>query len=98
MVAQAIGAESMEQASAAAKQVFTLLFGFSIVFGLFSFAISPYLIPALISDPEVIALGAPYLQVFSSAARKRPAGTWGAISVSPLPAWWQSDRRDIVRG
>lgn len=64
MVAQAIGAESMEQASAAAKQVFTLLFGFSIVFGLFSFAISPYLIPALISDPEVIALGTPYLRVF----------------------------------
>lgn len=64
MVAQAIGADSMEQASAATKQAFTLLFGFSILFGLFSLAISPYLIPALISDPEVIALGTPYLQVF----------------------------------
>ena len=64
MVAQAIGADSMEQASATAKQAFTLLFGFSILFGAFSLAISPFLLPSLISDPEVIALGTPYLQVF----------------------------------
>ncbi len=64
MVAQAIGAESMEQASATAKQAFTLLFGFSVLFGLISLAISPFLLPAIISDPEVIAQGTPYLQVF----------------------------------
>jgi putative MATE family efflux protein len=64
MVAQAIGGDSMEQASATAKQAFTLLFGFSILFGVGSMAISPFLIPFLISDPEVIALGTPYLQVF----------------------------------
>ena len=64
MVAQAIGADSMEQASATAKQAFTLLFGFSVLFGAFSLAISPLLLPFLISDPEVIALGTPYLQVF----------------------------------
>jgi len=64
MVAQAIGAESMEDASAAAKQAFTLLFGFSIVFGLVSLAVSPFLLPAIISDPDVIAQGTPYLQVF----------------------------------
>ncbi|MEE2753902.1 MAG: MATE family efflux transporter, partial [Candidatus Latescibacterota bacterium] len=64
MVAQAIGADSMEQASATAKQAFTLLFGFSVLFGGFSLAISPLLLPFLINDPEVIALGTPYLQVF----------------------------------
>lgn len=64
MVAQAIGADSPERASATAKQAFTLLFGFSILFGAGSLAISPLLIPALTSDPEVIALGTPYLQVF----------------------------------
>ena len=64
MVAQAIGAESMEDASAATKQAFTLLFTFSLFFGLGSLAISPFLIPALTSDPEVAALGTPYLQVF----------------------------------
>jgi len=64
MVAQAIGADSPEQASATAKQAFTLLFGFSILFGVCSLAISPFLIPSLTSDPEVIALGTPYLQVF----------------------------------
>ncbi|MDP6037854.1 MAG: MATE family efflux transporter [Candidatus Latescibacteria bacterium] len=64
IVAQAIGAESMEDASAAAKQAFTLLFTFSIFFGMGSLAISPLLVPALTSDPEVIALGTPYLQVF----------------------------------
>lgn len=64
MVAQAIGADSPEQASATAKQAFTLLFGFSILFGVCSLAISPFLIPSLTSDREVIALGTPYLQVF----------------------------------
>ena len=64
MVAQAIGGDSMEEASATAKQAFTLLFGFSILFGVVSLAISPFLLPSIISDPEVIALGTPYLQVF----------------------------------
>jgi putative MATE family efflux protein len=64
MVAQAIGADSMERASATAKQAFLLLFVFSVLFGVFSLAISPYLLPFLINDPEVIALGTPYLQVF----------------------------------
>ena len=64
MVAQAIGGGSMEEASATAKQAFTLLFGFSILFGLCGLAISPFLLPSLISDPEVISHGTPYLQVF----------------------------------
>lgn len=64
MVAQAIGADSMEQASAATKQAFSLLFGFSILFGVFSLAISPFLLPSIIDDPEVIALGTPYIQVY----------------------------------
>ena len=64
MVAQAIGADSMREASAAAKQAFTLLFAFSIAFGLGSLILSPFLIPTLTSDPEVAALGTPYLQVF----------------------------------
>lgn len=64
MVAQAIGADSMREASAATKQAFTLLFAFSIAFGAGSMMLSPFLIPALTSDPEVAALGTPYLQVF----------------------------------
>ena len=64
MVAQAIGANSMREASAAAKQAFFLLFAFSIAFGAGSMVLSPFLIPALTSDPEVAALGTPYLQVF----------------------------------
>lgn len=64
MVAQAVGAESMEEASAAAKQAFSLLFVFSLVFGAGSYALSPFLIPALTSDPEVAALGTPFLQIF----------------------------------
>ena len=64
MVAQAIGADSMHQASSAAKQAFTLLFAFSLAFGMGSLIISPLLIPALTSDPEVAALGTPYLQIF----------------------------------
>ncbi|MCY4352528.1 MAG: MATE family efflux transporter, partial [Gemmatimonadetes bacterium] len=39
MVAQAIGADSMREASAAAKQAFSLLFLFSIAFGLGSLAL-----------------------------------------------------------
>ena len=64
MVAQAIGADSMREASAATKQAFSLLFSFSIAFGLGSLILSPFLIPVLTSDPEVAALGTPYLQVF----------------------------------
>jgi putative MATE family efflux protein len=64
LVAQAIGANSMEEASAAAKQAFTLLFAFSLVFGLASFMIAPFLLPALTNDAEVIAQGTPYLQIF----------------------------------
>ncbi|MCZ6635367.1 MAG: MATE family efflux transporter [bacterium] len=64
MVAQAIGADSMEEASAATKQAFSLLLGLSIVFGAGSLALSPFLLPTLTSDPEVIALGTPFLQVF----------------------------------
>ena len=64
MVAQAIGADSMREASASAKQAFSLLFFFSIAFGLGSLALSPFLIPVMTSDPEVAAMGTPYLQVF----------------------------------
>ncbi|MDE2798325.1 MAG: MATE family efflux transporter, partial [Gemmatimonadota bacterium] len=64
MVAQAIGADSMREASASAKQAFSLLFFFSIAFGLGSLALSPFLIPMMTSDSEVAALGTPYLQVF----------------------------------
>ena len=64
MVAQAVGAKSMEEASAAAKQSFSLLFVFSLIFGIGSFALSPFLIPALTSDPEVAELGTPFLKVF----------------------------------
>jgi putative MATE family efflux protein len=64
LVAQAVGANSMQEASAAAKQAFTLLFAFSLVFGIASFMMAPFLLPALIDDPEVISQGTPYLQIF----------------------------------
>ncbi|MCZ6635670.1 MAG: MATE family efflux transporter [bacterium] len=64
LVAQAIGAGSMEDASATAKQSFTLLFLLSIGISLVGIPTAPYMLPALSVGPEVVALGTPYLQVY----------------------------------
>ena len=64
MIAQAIGAESMVRASAAAKQSFSLLFTLSIILSTVGLVISPYLLPALSLSSEVTELGTPYLQIF----------------------------------
>ncbi len=66
MVAQAIGAESQQDASANAKQSITLLTLLSIGISLFGLLVAPAVLVALSLSPEVVALGTPYLRVFFS--------------------------------
>ena len=64
MVAQSIGAGSLRQASAAAKQSFTLVGLISIGLSLFGVLVARLSLQALSPDPAIVALGTPYLQVF----------------------------------
>lgn len=64
MVAQATGAGARTDASAAAKQSFTLVSLLSIGISLVGLAVSPTLLKALSVSPDVVALGAPYLRIF----------------------------------
>lgn len=64
MVAQFIGAGSRTEASATAKQSFTLVSLLSVGLSLLGVATAPTLLAALSVGPEIVALGAPYLRVF----------------------------------
>jgi putative MATE family efflux protein len=64
MVAQATGAGARTDASAAAKQSFTLVSLLSIGISLVGLAVSPTLLTVLSVSPDVVRLGAPYLRIF----------------------------------
>jgi putative MATE family efflux protein len=68
MVAQAIGAGSHREASAAAKQSITLLFLLSVAIGLLGILGAPHFLAGMSVTPQVVALGTPYLQVFFAGA------------------------------
>ena len=64
MVAQFIGAGSLRQASATAKQSFTLVALISVGLSLLGIATARVSLEALSLAPEVVDLGTPYLRVF----------------------------------
>lgn len=64
MIAQAIGAQDAEGASAAAKQSISLLAAFSIIPSCIGVVGAPYFLEALSLAPEVVTLATPYLRVF----------------------------------
>lgn len=64
MIAQAIGAQNEEGASAAAKQSISLLAGFSVIPSIIGIVGAPYFLKALSLAPEVVTLATPYLRVF----------------------------------
>jgi len=64
MVAQAIGAGSMERASSAAKQSFTLVSVLAIFLSAAGIFAAPYILPALSLKGDVVTLGADYLRIF----------------------------------
>jgi len=66
IVAQAIGAGNERDASAAAKQSFTLLTILSIGLGLFGLAGTRIFLESLSVKPEVVDLAVPYLRVYFS--------------------------------
>lgn len=68
MVAQFIGAGAQKDASATAKQSFTLISVLSVGLSLLGVATASILLTALSVGPEVVALGTPYLQVFFAGA------------------------------
>ncbi len=66
VVAQAIGAGSMRDASTAGKQSFTLVAIFSVAISLLGILAAPSLLSALSDDPRVVSQGTSYLSVFFS--------------------------------
>jgi putative MATE family efflux protein len=64
LVAQAIGAKSMTEASSAAKQSLLLIGMLSVLISLVGVAGARPMLVALSVAPEVVALGTPYLRVF----------------------------------
>ena len=64
MVAQAVGARNLEEASQTAKQSLTLVTLLSGAIGLFGFFTSEMALASLSVPEEIAALGAPYLRVF----------------------------------
>lgn len=63
MVAQAIGANSMPDASAAVRQTLTLSFLISVPFCGAGFAAAPWILQAMSLSEPVVGLGIPYLRV-----------------------------------
>ncbi|MDA0709301.1 MAG: MATE family efflux transporter [bacterium] len=64
MIAQAVGAQDEEKASAAAKQSISLLAVFSIFPSCIGIVGAPHFLRALSLAPEVVVLATPYLRVF----------------------------------
>ena len=63
MVAQAIGAGSMQRASAAAKQTLTLTVLITTPFCALGFAAAGTMLEAMSLTPQVVALGVPYMRI-----------------------------------
>ena len=64
MVAQAVGARNLEEASQTAKQSLTLVTLLSGAIGLFGFFTSEMALASLSVPEEIAALGAPFLRLF----------------------------------